>query len=562
MTIKRNKPSRGTFEPGLPEATSKLHLQFSPTALDLSSARHSDKLTLRMPKFPRAASAVLAVDAYVLDNPVHPTGHFAWWTFALDADQEATLTLSANGNVLAIKGCGVPLLDHWANGDLAHVPEDCSILLHVVLRHEINNSILSQQSLIAYRDRRALADAKADILAFLPPRSGGARATHRHGFNWPNGSTVHIVTGALPAAGQISAAPSAVLLARELAQSNIPCRLYASEFNPRLRGAVSSTRELLEEMAPSDIVLLLYGGYEPNLSWLRELPCRKAFIHLGVPPSKGLAAFDAEAAQARDLARYQLCTSLDFDVIATTSATAKAELDEVFAAAIKRKRPDTEGIDTLAQGASSEGFSPPEVLLASLYDRAAFWNDITPSAPENWSHPLLVCPARMEPASDILATLKVFDLVCERAPRARLLFASTHTQPTYYEYIHYMLSTRLSRVQGQVDFRTNISDSTFKEVLQSCDGLMQFGPVREEYLADARIFGKPLLTSGQGSRHLIGQPGVYRFHGTVEEQAEAILDVIAPTKPHGTAAPAAGAPAVGAMELLERMLSVTKHAGK
>ena len=169
-----------------------------------------------------------------------------------------------------------------------------SILLHLVLRHKVNNSILSQQSLVLYRSAEVLQHDMAVARAYLG-ETGADHTSIAHGFNFPKDVTVHLVSQALPRAGQIVGQPTAVMAARRLLRNSISCRLYASEFDPWLRPCVSGTRELLDGIKDKDILVLFYDGYEGNLSWLHQLSCRKAFVYLGLPSTEHLQAFDAEA---------------------------------------------------------------------------------------------------------------------------------------------------------------------------------------------------------------------------------------------------------------------------
>ena len=86
----------------LPEASRRLHVAFSPPFLDISRKDRRAKLLLTLPKGPGVDSVVLGIDAYLLDAPVHPEGHYGWWLFDIAPDREYLFDLSFQGDTLVV----------------------------------------------------------------------------------------------------------------------------------------------------------------------------------------------------------------------------------------------------------------------------------------------------------------------------------------------------------------------------------------------------------------------------------------------------------------------------
>jgi len=530
----------------LPEASRRLHVAFSPPFLDISRKDRRAKLLLTLPKGPGVDSVVLGIDAYLLDAPVHPEGHYGWWLFDIAPDREYLFDLSFQGDTLVVASPDMSPASSWtAPGGIAG-EATASILLHLVLRHKVNNSILSQQSLVLYRSAEVLQHDMAVARAYLG-ETGADHTSIAHGFNFPKDVTVHLVSQALPRAGQIVGQPTAVMAARRLLRNSISCRLYASEFDPWLRPCVSGTRELLDGIKDKDILVLFYDGYEGNLSWLHQLSCRKAFVYLGLPSTEHLQAFDAEAHHNYTQAFRHMGEALKFDLVVAASRKLTAQLAFGLAAPEEEKK------------------QPVDVLTICPWDRRSMWGHI--EAIEGISalgSPFLLCPAPLEPNNDFLASLALFEKVAERCPGTVLAAAGTRPRQVYYQYVEYMLSSRYRDIRDRVHLWMDISDGELKHCMQQCDGLIQMGALPEECVEDAKIFGKPLFVNGVTCA---GRPGVehtFRLYGTLEDQAEAVLGVLEQPMSGTPMADGANGHKMqnGLWEILERLVALpvsTRH---
>lgn len=533
----------------LPESAVMLHAIVKQDYLDLSSEA-TRKLQLILPDLPGIESATLTIDAYLFSNPTHPHGHFGWWTFAWQTNTEIELTFEATDRGLSLTGDAGAVLDSWINDGNPDPTGQEDILLHVVLRHRFNNKILSQQSLIAYRSGEAAGAARARAAGYLPPWNTAVALD----FNWPRKRAVHVVTQMLPELDRHSETPAPLAIVRQLQAQGIACHLYASEFDPHLRGVVSDTRYLLNRATAGDFVLVLYHGREFNLSWLSRLRCRKAFIHLGVPSSDRMQAFDAESHNNAQVALQQAVRAEAFNAVAAASQQAANELTQVLAVAQQTSAAK------LAQEPTAKPIRKPapKVVRVSLFDRRLFWDGIQAVTEfERPSERLLVYPGRLEAYNDFVATLDVFAHAAEIDPTLHLVAVGSRAGRVYHQYIDHLLATRYQSVRARVHLRTEIGDPERKAFLAAAEALIDIGPSWEQPLDDARAFGKVLFVGGRdGAR----QEGSFRLYGRPDDQAAGLMQAL-----NAGVAPAPardGAEPYTLWNLLERLVAAPAPTGE
>jgi hypothetical protein len=512
-----------------------LRTGLAPDHLKLFAPEKKDTLYLSIPGMAEVGAVTLTLDAYRLENPVHPEGHFGWWTFDIAAGEKigATLVDSQSGLTLKVDG----LSGAWVNEVNPDPSGVADILLHVVLRHRVNNRILSQQSLVAYRSAASLAAAQEAANGYLAPRP--CLGAERPRFNWPRSCKVHLVAQSLPAPERLADRPEAVTVARLIRQHGIECCLYATHFDPRLRGLVRSTREMLDRSSDSDIILVFYDGREQNLGWLSKLPQRKAFVFLGIPESRRLQPFDAEAYRDYGLALRESGYACHFDIVAASSAEAGRSLAR---------------LESLQHGSES---GSAQVLSARLFKRDVFWSGVGEGKIDGGLKRFLLYRSRLVPYNDLVSTLHLFDKIVERDPELHLVVASTRANSVYHRYIDYLLTTRFKSIHRHVHIRSDLSDSDLKALLVSCSAMIDIGPSLENHADDAVLFDK-LLFVGPQAGSSGDRSSSFRLYGAVEDQAEAVLSALragqAPGRPEDS--DTGEAQQIGLWDILERLVAL------
>lgn len=491
----------------LPADAQFWHVNFKPQFLEISPDKQAH-LQVSGAQDIGLDYLTFTVDIYLKDNEVHPHGHLGWWKFDLPRKRAAELSFSIDSGRLSVTSKREKLLESWVNEQFKDVESGSSLLIHLVLRHSVNNAIVSLQSLVGYRNHEEKANDTALALSFV----GAAQRknlTYEMGFNWPPKRTVHLVTQYLPNAGIIAGMPTAPMLMRMLRQAGIPAQLYASSFNPALRGEVVHTRELKSSLGKDDVLLLIYDNHEPHLDWLAELACSKAFVNLGLPSATRMQAFDAESYRNLTLAKENLCASKAFDVVAAASTASADELREAI-------QEDTDEMSKL--------------MVGSLFDRQSLWDRIALHKIKSIGSPSFLFPASLTPDHDFVGALELFKKVSEMNPAARLVVPCQFAEPTYLTYVRHLMETTLKSIADRVVIFPNVSDSDLKGWMSTCDAMLYTGRMSmkfDQWLRDADIFFKPLFVDGnqlqwKGSV----QARMFRLYGDAQDKAEAIVSVL------------------------------------
>lgn len=523
------KKSFAAIKPGfkldLPSTSKKLHVCFSPSYLDLNTQSGSASLTVRMPFAPGMNTAMLAIDAYTDQNPIHPEGHHGWWVFQIEPNTDFEFSFQMVNGLLQVDGIDLQPSDSWVNTTLQEDDLTGSIRLHLVLRHRLNNSILSQQTLLLYQDERQLKDDQ-DIAHEYLPAAHEYFQKFSHGFNFPKNVTVHIISQKLPSFNQIINMPTAIMAARRLVRNGITCKLYASSFDPKLRFCVNQTKELLDTICKDDLVIYFYNDYDENLVWIHSLKCRKAFIYLGLPSTAHLQAFDAESYQQYNLAKDELSLAKNFDVVIASSQILQNEVEDFYTRMLNNE----DDIELGNSQAKNKIQFSNEVVTAQILDRHNLWCETSTSSDViDYANPLLVCPVPIEPCYDLLATIELFELISKQFQNASFVIICAQARPVYFQYIEYQLSTRFESIRHQVHIVSNATDSDLKAVIEQSDALIQMGPLTPWIVEDAKIFGKRLFVDGElcsGLGCLNEYSNTFRLYGTLEDRADAIVALL------------------------------------
>jgi len=472
----------------LPASASCLHVAFMNDALHFDRAKGETSFTLKIPKLQQIENVTLTFDAYVFTNPVHPEGHLGWWTVGFKPGDELKVTLVSDRDQLEINSSQA-VTEKWIGVPFS---SNDTILLQIVLRHPINNAIVSQQSMVVYSDQKLFEKRIEKCSAYIAPQQMYIPPD----FGWPRDTKIHIVASSLPRFDYISHQPAAVLMNRQLKAIGIDSQLYAHQFDPELRGAVLSTKELLDKVSEGDLVFVLYSGHEPNISWLAELDCKKALFNFGVPYSASAQAFDAEFHRSTQMALEDYSHFSKFQVLGCASRSLKKEM---------RK----------------SGVSQNIIIAEEFTNLHQFWSSVIPGEATEGAFPVLVYPGTLDPYNDMVATLEVFEYVKREAPNATLFAASSSAWRVYEQYILHLLATRFRDIKESVQLRTGATDSERKVLISQCDALIDIGVSFENHVETALHFGKDLFTSAHNSSS--SMPSTFRLYGSLEEKANQVV---------------------------------------
>ena len=168
-----------------------------------------------------------------------------WWKWPLEIKGDVTVEVIKRDDGFAVTFDGAAPEEFWKNPDFSGVDEPV-IALHVVLRPIVSEAVRFDDIVYVYNSAEALRR-----IAAAPQRSSTIPAagvpSARRGIVWPRESTVHLVSTNVferDAVGNFT-----LSLHRLLRANGVPCQLYASNFDPRLRETIRHTCELFTAAA-------------------------------------------------------------------------------------------------------------------------------------------------------------------------------------------------------------------------------------------------------------------------------------------------------------------------
>ena len=504
------------------EANGAERVLFQPESIDLVAFSKCQTLTVQVPDQHKLRFCDLILDIYDYHCAQHPDGHFGWYSAEFEPGTSVRFRLEKRADDLQVS-CSGGVRDRWVNPASPKIADTSVLLLHLVLRNHANNAVISLQSLVAYCSQDELIHAEADRAALFSPEAELSRDLMKRGFNMPSGAVIHVVTGTIPSPERVADRPTAVVISRQLALSGVSVRLYATSFDPRLRGRVTATAELQDRLTRNDILVVLYDDFEPNIAWLTRLGCRKAFVHLGLPSNDRIAAFDAELHRNYLKAREDLGLAAEFDFLLAGNKKARNELE----AALMQRR--SEVVTSAVESDRMPG-TPQDIPVKqiTLFGRDKIWEPIGEADANVGDGQFLLCAARLEPDSNLTATLSVFEKLFSILPDIRLVLASQRHQPLYANYIRFLQNSRYSAISDNVQLLTDVPDVFLKKLYQQCCGVIHLGVDIPAGYEDALLFGKPIFITGAVARQVFDfAAGTFRLYGTEPEQADAIRTVLA-----------------------------------
>ena len=532
----------GTPSPSVGMPDGVVHLRVDPPFISLPGRQAKAGLDVVLPRHLRNSEFYLVADIYRRDFAVHPEGHIGWWSFPLSRTGAMALVVSADNGRLEVSGGSVEGLGRWTNEEL-DLPASTTLLLHLVLRHRINDEIVHIQSLSLYRDPAA-AEAASRERANLAGDWTAIETLSRAPFQWPAGSTIRIVTQRLPAPSRMAHGALAGQLMKLLARDGIAARLYATEFDPELRGAVAHIGDLAEDVQKNDLLLILFDDHLAALPWLTRLSCTKIFYFLGLPDFSRLQVFDAEVYERYVQAQTLIQHAADCELWAAGTA----RLAGIFAHHLLGRRteePTEESGETQVLGArkflprlapadrssltpllhaaseldadtraACEAAIARRTLCCRLPGRAAFWDSVADAALPDLpcGGTLLFFHGRLSPDEGIVSALELFAAFAANAAECHLVIAGDRPVRAFADYLEYLLATRFATIKERVTLFADLDDGQIKALYRRCDVLLHLGPDAAPRLEEAVHFAKPLFTSGLAVPH-----AGYRLYGTNRE---------------------------------------------
>lgn len=507
--------------------------------VDLTRAK-SAKLQLTFPASNWEQDVFLVIDIYSASNPVHPEGHAGWWKWPLVEREDVTVQVTKTDKGLSVRFNGESATEFWANEEFSSATEPV-LSLHVVLRRTLSSSICFNDLLQVFNDKQALQATEARRAQFeaLP-----SRPVSVPWFLWPADSTVRIVAANIferDAVGNF-----ALGLSRLLRANGIPCQLYASQFDPPLRGTIRYVGELLDDVEEQDLVWMNFSIFDPYLPAIAALDCRKLLYFHNITPPRYFQIYDAEYASFCAKGLSQLVHADQFDVLLANSATSAATMKELIvmerttAAAARAAEKKAAAAQSTRRGAPAESaarrktLGTPVVLAAETAKAKTAsrarkvkigvcppvvgedrWSDMAAEPIDlPQAKTLLLYVGRVAPHKRIEDLLALFARYHALDRDSALLIVGGGSFSGYAGYLQYLLDHDYAQVKSKIHFLTGVSDGQLKSIYAAATAFVTMTE-HEGYcvpLVEAMSFGLPVFAYAEPAVvETLGSAG-RRFH--------------------------------------------------
>jgi len=429
------------------------------------------------------AGLSLVIDAYDMDNAVHPEGHLGWWQAALDRTTPGFRgKLQTYGAELNCELHGVSFRQSWVNDKRVDFNR---LVVHAVLRAEITNAIVDQDKLPAFRTRQDLEHY----------RSGFNRdwRTPRYAlpsYILPRKSTVRIVSRNIyrrDAVGNLC-----LEFFRLLRQNNIDVEMYAENADLAINDLVSRYRQLVLDAVPEDQVVYFYSVYDPDLETLLDLPFnRRAVYFHGVPDPQLLQVFDPELSVGCLRGYAQLPLLEAFDVI---SANSKASAQKLLSNLKKSSRWRLEDIQII----------PPRLLPTPSPVSIVTAAEGQPTR--------ILYVGRIKSHKKIEHLLEFFAEYLKLDPSAELWIVGGGADKPYWDYLQWMETRQLVLPEGKVHWVGSVGDEELAERYASASAYVSMSEDEGFCLPifEAMLAGLPVLAYGLPAvREVMRDTGIF-----------------------------------------------------
>lgn len=464
---------------------------------------------------------VLVVDIYSANNPVHPEGHVGWWGSPLwnKGDQAATITRTANGFEVALDG--KEPADSWVNPEFSGL-EEGALTVKIVLRDATTGAIVFEDAVILHNHAASLQAAEAACEAVHRSESPITSAAW---FGWPKDTTVHLAAANIFSRDAIG--NFVIDMHRMFRANGVRSQLYASQFEPQLRGAIRHVSNLTHEVSEHDVVLLNFSIYDPYVQMISELPCRKILFFQNVTPPRFFQIYDAELADFCARAYEQLTTLPRFDGYLANSLPTKRVLLKCLNNTPANMTNEAESalLDDTGADASDKVSEPIyDVAVCPPFIDSDKWAGIDSEPielPQQATRLLYV--GRIAPHKRVEDLMALFNEYAKLDEDSALLIVGGGALKGYSNYLNYLLENACADVADRIHMLDHISDGQLKTVYESSSAFVTMTE-HEGFcvpLIEAMNFDLPIFAyAEEGVSQTLGRAGRQYFTKDFEPMAE------------------------------------------
>jgi glycosyltransferase involved in cell wall biosynthesis len=484
--------------------------------LDLTS-KGSESFTVSFPAHVKSSDLFLVIDIYSAVNHVHPEGHVGWWRFNLSGEKDTKVKINkSKGRLNASFQKEKQTGEKWINPDFIHKDDD-TFSIHIVLRNIDNEAI-------EFEDRIYLFTKKTAIENSLRIRDGiennleEVRGMATRWYCWPDGATVHLFATDIKSEDAVGNFTFDIF--KFLRLNDIPCSMYAQNFDPLLRGIIKPAQELFFNLKKQDVIFLHFSIFDPYLDAIAALPFRKVVYYHNITPPRMFQIYDAELAEYCSKAYGQFEMLKSFDAFMSNSVISVNELKKLSEEHniledeeeeyLEKDYPEEEEADEKGEEKKEKKGKDDKKRssrpLSRIYVCPPLINlrkwDIIEEIPFNdlpEADTLLLYVGRVAPHKKIEDLIFLYNEYHKLDPDSRLLIIGGAAFKGYKNYINYLLEKQDPRIKDRIHLFNNVSPSQLKNIY----GISSLFVTMSEHegfcipLVEAMYFRKPVFAYAQ-----------------------------------------------------------------
>jgi glycosyltransferase involved in cell wall biosynthesis len=406
--------------------------------------------------------------------------------------------------------------------------EDDALAVRVVLRDVATEAIVFEDVVLLHNKAASIKAAQDAREALRRPETPITSAAW---YGWPGDTAVHVVAANIFSRDAVG--NFAIDLHRLFLANGIESQLFASRFDPAVRGAIQHVSRLPETVRERDVVLLHFSIYDPYVDLISQLSCRKVLYFHNVTPPRFFQIYDAELAEFCSRAFVQLATLPRFDgylanslpsmrVLSQCINSATQSVDNSAAGAdhVGAKRADA---DSVNEGPVATGPVVRDVVVCPPLVDSDRWAGIDAEPidlPQQTNRLLYV--GRIAPHKRVEDLMAVFSEYARLDGNSTLIVVGGCGLSGYANYLKYLLENTYADVADRIHMLDHVSDGQLKTVYESSSAFITMTE-HEGFcvpLIEAMHFGLPIFAyAEEGVSQTLGRAGRQYFTKEFEPMA-------------------------------------------
>ncbi len=323
-------------------------------------------------------------------------------------------------------------------------------------------------------------------------------------YAWPRQTTVHMVVNNVHERDGVG--NFVIALYKLMQRHHMPCQLYAEGYEPYLAELVHPLECLAENVASTDIVIVHFSIYLPQLDKIATLDCCKVLCFYGITPPQFLEAFEPNLADQCQRGYDQGPITRNFEIRAAISEASAVTYRHMIDA------PD-----------APVAIIPP-ILDPRKWDAIAATPMDLPPATRKFLY-----VGRVVPHKKVEDLIRLFGEYHALDSDSCLLIAGFNGFHAYQPALQAALDQQSEAVRARIYFLGSVTDGQLKYLYQSVDAFWMMSE-HEGFcipLLEAMAFDIPVFAFAQTAvRETLAEAGILFYQKGMAQLAQVVHHIV------------------------------------